>query len=195
MPEDIRLDDIESAEQLDQIIWKAEGKIKSIHINSALLRLIEDYRLKLMVEKRRNISFSDLINDILYDKIKQYVIEHTSPIEKAVKKYEGGPAPEITIQKDSVNVPCFHCDEVAKSFVMHVSGRWIRGVCERHKENYSGIDKWISQIKPDKCSLCDQQPVGFIMGEDRNILPVCEQHLDENLKSGRYRMVKVVEET
>jgi len=193
MPEDIRLDDIESVEQLDQIIWKSESKIKSVNINSALLRLIEDYRLKLMVEKRRNISFSDLINDILYDKIKQYVIEHASPIKKAVKKYEGEPAPEIIISSE--NALCFHCDEVAKSFVMHVSGRRIRGVCERHKENYLGSDKWVSQIKPDKCSLCNQQPVGFVMGEDRNILPVCGQHLDESLKSGKYRMVKVVEET
>jgi len=195
MSEDVRLDDITSVEQFNQIILGAERKIKSVYVNSALLRLIEDYRLKLMVEKRRNISFSDLINDILYDKIKQYIIEHASPIERAVKKYEGTPAPEITLEEDSTSILCFHCDKPAKFFVMHVSGKWIRGVCEKHKEDYSSSDKWISQIKPGKCFFCNQQPVSFIMREDRNIIPVCEQHLNEKLKSGKYKEVKIIGET
>lgn len=194
---EIRLEDIFSIQQLDEILKQGGRKQRSVYLRTSLIRLAEDLAFILSYERRGRVSFNDLVEEALYEKLKRYIEERASPLRKekieisSMLRVSELPAPPPIVEEPAES--CFFCGRPAVSLIM--KGKIIRAVCEQHKRDCleSG---WTDRIESIKCFFCERPSSSFILKKDerdRNIYPACEQHVESQIKSGLWRPLKKLE--
>jgi len=200
MTEIIRLENILSVQQLEEVLRGSGRKQRSVYLPISLIKLAEDLAFILSFERRERLSFNDVVEEALYEKIKRYIEEQASPLKKervevlSIPQVSGFHTPIIEEPPET----CFFCKKPAVTLIRTLDGKYIRAVCEEHKKTTLETGKWTDKIESLKCSFCEQPSRGFIIKKDerdKNVYPACEQHIDLNIKSGSWRHLRRLGET